>query len=97
MDIKSRELLLARLAGDLVGPFSADEVLDARPSDVYLSGILWPRKTRMSEEDDDKLGIGGGDSGGDADMSGAVAEEEAVSVRSMNRPSAAGISFVRES
>ena len=71
MDTKGRDLLLERLAGDLVGPFSTDEVLAARPSDVYLTGILWPRKKRMSEEDKDKLGIGGGDSGGDADVSGA--------------------------
>lgn len=91
MSGKEREILLERLSRDLIGPFKADEELDSRPSDVYLTGILWPRKTHMGAEDDERLGVGGGDTGGDADP--GAGEEESVPVSSMNRPSTAGISF----
>ncbi len=91
METKERNLLVERLAEDLIGPFEVDEVLNSRPSDVYLTGILWPRKTQMGGEDDEKFGFAG-DSETDAnDVSGA-GEEESVSINTMNRPSAAGIS-----
>lgn len=91
METLQRNFLVERLAGDLIGPFETDEILDSRPSDVYLTGILWPRKTRMGAEDDEKLGFAG-DSGTDSDNVSGAGEEESVSINNMNRPSTAGIS-----
>ena len=54
-----RDTVACRLAEDLVGPRAEDEELTARPSDVYLTGILWPQRTAMSGEDDDRLGTAG--------------------------------------
>ena len=87
-----RDILKERLFMDLIGPFSDDEVLDSRPSDIYKTGILWPVKTRMTEEDNEKISIAG-DTGGEPDVAGAATEEEEVSVTNINRPSTAGLSF----
>lgn len=87
-----RDILKDRLVMDLIGPFGIDEVLDARPSDMYLTGILWPVKTQMTEEENERISISG-ESGGEADVAGASAEEEEVPVTNINRPSTAGISF----
>jgi hypothetical protein len=84
-----RDILVTRLKQDLVGPYAETEVLQSRPSDVYLSGILWPRETRVAEEEDEKLGLAaGGDNAGEGD-----AEEEEVPLAGLKRPSSAGISF----
>jgi len=87
-----RDILKERLSMDLIGPFSDDEVLDSLPSDIYKTGTLWPVKTRMTEEDNEKISIGG-DSGGEPDIAGAAAEEEEVPVTNISRPSTAGLSF----
>jgi len=84
-----RELLLDRLKQDLIGPHADAEVLTARPSDVYLTGMLWPRESRMGAEEDDRFGVAGtgqseSDSGG---------EEEEVSLAGLFRPCSAGVSF----
>jgi superfamily II DNA or RNA helicase len=89
--IETRDLILERLFVDLVGPFEESEVLNSRPTDVYLTGILWPQRTQMSAEDDERLGVDGA-SVSDVDSAFGIGEEEAVSIRSMNRPSTAGIS-----
>lgn len=81
-----RDVPIDRLRQDLIGPEKMDEVLHDRPSDVYLTGILWPRETRMGSEDIDQLGAGGDE----AEDSGE--EEEAPLVSSM-RPCVAGLSF----
>ena len=54
-----RDILLNRLKQDLVGPYTDDEVLTARPSDVYLTGILWPRESRMGAEEDEEVSLAG--------------------------------------
>ena len=84
-----RDILLNRLKQDLVGPYTDDEVLTARPSDVYLTGILWPRESRMGAEEDEHFGLSGAgesetDSGG---------EDEEVSLAGLLRPCSAGVSF----
>ena len=84
-----REVLLARLQQDLIGPHTEDEILIARPSDVYLTGILWPRETRMGAEEDERLGLSGA---GKGEMDGD-GEEEAVSLAGLRRPCSAGVSF----
>ena len=84
-----RDAMLDRIQRDLVGPDAADEVLASRPSDVYLTGILWPRESRMTGEEDERLGLQGTES---AESSGA-GEEEEVSLAGQARPCAAGVSF----
>ena len=84
-----REILIDRLKRDLIGPHTEGEVLRSRPSDVYLTGILWPHETRMGAEEDERFGLSGaGDSEGDGG-----GEEEAVSLAGLSRPCSAGVSF----
>lgn len=92
MTVQDRNILLQRLQQDLIGPFEEHEVLNDRPSDVYLTGILWPGSTRMGAEDDDRLAVAG-IAGNNADSPGSSGEEEEVSSSNIIRPSTAGISF----
>jgi hypothetical protein len=48
-----RDVIIQRLNEDLVGPYMDNEELLSRPSDIYMTGILWPPKTEMVEEDDE--------------------------------------------
>ena len=84
-----RDLLVQRLQEDLIGPRSPDEVLTDRPSDFYLTGILWPQRTGMAGEDDDSLAMGGSSGADD----GQESEAAAVPATSIQKPSVAGISF----
>jgi len=90
--VANRETLLKRLSEDLVGPLNCDEILSAKPSDVYLTGILFPQNTGLEPEDDEKLGSEGG--GGDADSD--TSSDQAPPVQTA-RPSTAGISFAAAS
>src|SRR5690606_12326902 len=58
-----RDTVVTRRTEDLVGTRAENEELTARPSDVCLTGILWPQRTAMSGEDDERLGIAGTGSG----------------------------------
>lgn len=73
----------------MIGPHAPDEVLTARPSDVYATGILWPMNLLLDPADDDQLGAGD-DSGGE---DGGAGEQEQVSAHTMRRPATAGLSF----
>ena len=84
-----REVLLDRLKQDLIGPYTEDEVLTSRPSDVYLTGILWPRETRMGAEEDERFGL----SGAEESETDGGGEEEEVSLAGLSRPCSAGVSF----
>ena len=88
-----RETLLDRLKQDLIGPYTEDEVLTSRPSDVYLTGILWPRETRMGAEEDEQFGL----SGGEGSETNGGGEEEEVSLAGLSRPCSAGVSFAARS
>jgi len=88
MTIEDRELILARLRQDLIGFSAEDEVLSDRPSDVFLTGILFPPSTAVGDEQNESLGAEGG--GDDSPESGSV--EESPLDRSM-RPAAMGLSF----
>lgn len=84
---EDRKTVARRLYEDLVGPREQDEVLDARPTDVYVTGILWPRRNASSAEDDDRLGISGvGSEEGSSDAADAFAIGP-------QKPSVAGMSF----
>ena len=89
--VSEREQIIRRLSEDLIGPYSNDEKLESRPSDVYISGILWPMDTRMGPEEDDHLAFAS--AGSDNEESGGTGEEEEIAVAVINRPSSAGLSF----
>ena len=84
----ARRTVLERLRTDLIGPDRIDESLASRPSDVWLTGILWPSNTEVAPEEDERLAVAGSEEGGsDGDD---AARPSGVSMR---RPSAAGLSF----
>lgn len=86
-----RDLIVKRIETDLVGPLKEDECLtDAKPSDVYLTGILWPRRARLDAGDDDRLDSAGTGAGTEDDTQGAGEE---VPLAGLQRPCAAGLSF----
>lgn len=87
---KDRLGITDRLAEDLIGPRSEAEIIQDRPTDYYLTGILWPQRTSMSGEDDDALGTASAANSSDNDESG---EAEAVPATSNQKPSVAGLSF----
>jgi hypothetical protein len=94
MESGGRNRILERLEVDLVGPFEKEEVIESRPSDLYLTGILWPRQTQISPEEDEKLEAEQSTGNTEEALS---AEEEEVSKRGLFRPSSAGLSFAVES
>ena len=49
--VTPRERMLNRVEEDLVGPMlGPEEVLSDRPSDVYITGILWPQTCAVIED-----------------------------------------------
>jgi hypothetical protein len=96
---------MERLAEDIVGPYSKDELLkprlsdqnliiQSRPGDVYLSGILWPQRTKFDPSEDESLGVEGV---GDESDAGSASEAEQTPFANMMRPSSAGLSFASKS
>ena len=88
-----RDEVLSRLTSDLVGPRAYDEILNARPSDVYATGILWPQNNNPDPDDDERLGL----NGSNQDDGTPCDETEAIAASSLRRPSTAGISFATTS
>lgn len=87
--IDARDTLLERMKVDLIGPESPDELISDRPTDRYLTGILFPPRTTISPEDDDEAS--------DADDADAVGTAlDGVKAASAFRPSSAGLSFAVE-
>ena len=84
-----RDIVLDRLRQDLIGPDKENEILESRPSDVYLTGILWPANSRFGGDEDEKLGLGG-ISGDNRDSSDA---EDDAFLSGMSKPATAGLSF----
>jgi len=84
-----RDILTQRLTTDLIGPFAQDETIAAKPSDVYLTGILWPQNTAVPPDQDERLAFAGGD--GDSNEESDEASQPPAS--QMRRPSTGGISF----
>ncbi len=81
--VETRASIVRRLRQDLIGPFSEDEILEGRPLDIYLSGILWPLESSVDAAEDD-----GGPIDEDDDQQGGQ-----VSVFGQMKPSTMGISF----
>ena len=87
-----RAELLDRLRTDLIGPYAEHEEISARPSDLYLTGILWPKDpdSKVAQaEADDALSSGLG-----ADEEST--ENEEIRASAIDRPRTAGISFALE-
>ena len=85
----AREIIIERLREDLIGPYSGgDELLLNKPSDQYLTGIVYPKETRIPEEqqDDTEEVFEGKDDGQDATETG-------VSGFRKFKPCTAGMSF----
>ena len=80
---QERSRFVTRLFEDVIGPHNLDERLDNKPSDLYLSGILWPIRTQISLVEDD--GIEGESE--DDDLA------PGLSIAGMQRPSVMGVSF----
>ena len=83
-----RATVLDRLKEDLVGPYEEEEVLLSRPSDVYLTGILWPSNTRIGAEEDDQFGLYG-----ESESETKDGENDEISLTNLIRPCSAGVSF----
>lgn len=82
-----RDVIVDRVRQDLLGPLADDETLAERPSDRYLTGVLYPPGESVAIEEDDSTNEEGtqqNDSEGDA--------SEVPIYRSM-RPSTLGLSF----
>lgn len=85
----ARKAVIERLKTDLIGPRVPEELLPARPSDVYLTGILWPRNTLLSPDEDERLAVAGG-----GETTGEDTDDQArPAAAMMRRPSTAGVSL----
>src|SRR5262245_52785978 len=81
-------MLIESLERDMIGPHGgADEEIKARPSDQYLTGMLYPRRQEESVriEDDEDRDV--------ADDEESAARGTAIAMGSMGRPPTAGVSF----
>jgi hypothetical protein len=86
---KALEGVVQRLHEDLIGPRDPGESLRARPSDVWLTGILWPSNTELPPEEDERLAVAG-----DGESTGDDTDDDArPAAVAMRRPSTAGLSF----
>lgn len=85
-DASIRDTLVERLATDLIGPGDGPtEQIDDRPTDRYLTGILYPQRSTVAAEEDEGLGVGGDDA--------SDTGQDGVALPRTMRPSAAGLSF----
>lgn len=84
-----RDEIGRRLEVDLIGPRKADERLTARPTDIYLSGILWPFSFGSDAEDDDRLGTAGASESSE----GGDPEADIIPAMSVQKPAVMGLSF----
>ena len=88
--MEARSILLERLREDLMGPsYGAEEVIEDRPSDRYLTGILFPQDLKVGDQEDEDI---------DEIQSGKVTNlgsdtRSNVAISRMARPATAGLSF----
>ena len=84
---EARARLLSRFKTDLIGPGAEDEVLNERPSARYLTAILYPQQSEITEEEDESIAAENG--GGEAENE----ERDAVSLLRTFKPATCGLSF----
>lgn len=85
-----RDRIVDRLRSDLVGPLDRSEFLEDirnRPSDRYLTGILWPAGERVREEEEEQ----------DLEDDEATSAKATAPVSGQQRPSSMGLSFATKS
>jgi hypothetical protein len=87
--VLGRDVIARRLEADLVGPRQADEELSSRPTDIYLTGVLWPFSFGSDGADDERLGTAGASEGPE----GGDPEADVVPASSVQKPAVMGISF----
>lgn len=85
----ARDTLVERMKIDLMGPETPDEVISDRPTDRYLTGILFPPRTAVPPEEDDEAA-----DSEDSEVNGTALD--GVKAASTFRPSTAGLSFAVE-
>ena len=78
-----RGAIVDRLCQDLLGPIDEIESISSKPSDQYITGILWPSRTQVNLIEDD----GSDGESEDDDIS------PNLSIAGQQRPSAMGLSF----
>lgn len=96
----ARRILQERLRVDLMGPSlpSEDpstgefEILSVRPTDRYLTGILYPQNTISGAEENDEFDMESGDQ-----EASTVGKLDSVSFGNIQRPSSMGVSFAARS
>lgn len=94
LSVEARRILLDRLKSDLIGPsYGDDEKINDRPSDRYLTGILFPQNIKISEDEDEN--IEDVESGKSTNVDNN--SEDGVSIFRTMRPATAGLSFALES
>ncbi|MEJ2396150.1 MAG: helicase-related protein, partial [Candidatus Thiodiazotropha sp.] len=86
-----REALVSRFKTDLMGPRDPAELLDAPPTDTYLTGIIWPRETEYSGRDDESDKAEAVNLASDAD------DDSEVPLHGQKKPSTMGLSFASRS
>lgn len=84
-----RDRVLNRLIEDLVGPMGSDEVLTDRPSRRYSTGILYPRGSRITAEEDRDGGL----AANEPEDAASEPDDSSVSLYATLKPSTAGLSF----
>lgn len=82
------DLVLQRLAADLIGPHPSGAPLDDLPADTFLTGILFPPLERQDEQEPEESGP--------VDRDSPAGREEAGRRATARRPSVAGLSFALE-
>jgi hypothetical protein len=90
--MSGKDTLITRLTEDLLGPLTEDELLFSYPTDVYLTGILFPPATDIAQDDADQL-----QAEGRRDIDANDVSHDEISLATVKRPASAGISFVVES
>ena len=83
-----REQIVQRIRKDSIGPEGEREVIRDRPSDRYVTGILFPQDAVIGAEEDDQLGFGA-----DGDDEDQATEGAGATLASAIRPATAGLSF----
>ena len=89
----ARQIFIKRLEEDLIGPFSGEnEILFSKPSNHYLTGIIYPKETQIpdAEQDDTEEVFDGKDAGEET-------VEKGVSGFRRFKPCTAGASFAVQS
>ncbi len=91
--LDARNRIIERLIEDLQGPVRGEkEAIPEKPSEHYVTGILYPQNSFISEDEDEKLNC---ETGKETASDNALSN--AISLSKTQKPSAAGLSFALES